>query len=152
MAHIEGSGGSCYLHHYDALRTKIDMWLTPNGIRQHDEIFDVLFAPIKLINVDVLYQLMWTFYVLCFLGGSFNKCGLDLGSDERSTTHEIICMTQIQLQSSAETQSVLLLLEFEIVYMTYGLYLMQTNFRVSKSVLEIALRQFHKLKWIVHRI
>ena len=28
MTHIVGGGGSCYLRHYDALRTKIDMWLT----------------------------------------------------------------------------------------------------------------------------
>ena len=29
MARLLVGGGSCYLRDYDALRTKIDMWLTP---------------------------------------------------------------------------------------------------------------------------
>ena len=31
MTHIVGGGTSHYLHHYDALHTKIDMLLTPNS-------------------------------------------------------------------------------------------------------------------------
>ena len=30
MTHIvRGEGGSCYLRHYDVLRTLVNMWLTP---------------------------------------------------------------------------------------------------------------------------
>ena len=29
MTQIAGGGGSCSLRHYDAMRTKIDMWFTP---------------------------------------------------------------------------------------------------------------------------
>ena len=47
---------------------------------------------------------------------SFNKRAIDLGSDERLTTSDIVWLTQTQLQPSAETKSVLPLEEFKMVY------------------------------------
>ena len=35
MTHIVGAGGLSYLRHFDALRTTIDMWLTPKGFNKN---------------------------------------------------------------------------------------------------------------------
>ena len=46
-----GGEGSPCLHHYDALRTKIDMWLTPNFENADEKKnFLVTITLLKLVN------------------------------------------------------------------------------------------------------
>ena len=46
MTHtVRGKRGACYLQHYDAMHTKIDIRLTPN-----DFVFDTFMCPCLLYN------------------------------------------------------------------------------------------------------
>lgn len=66
---------------------------------------------------------------------------LNLGSDKRLITIDIICLTETQLQSRAKPQ------RFDYFKnLKWFMTKMQTNFRKSQSFLEIPLTQFHKLK------
>ena len=44
----QGAGGLCSLGHYDAMRSKIDMWFTPNSCT----LWNIMTCFAKIINPD----------------------------------------------------------------------------------------------------
>lgn len=102
-------------------------------------------AECKLINDFSFKHCSKDFQVTLLNITSFNKHALNLGSDERLITIDIICLTETQLQSRAKPR------RFDYFKnLKWFMTKMETNFRKSRSFLEIPLTQFHKLKCMMH--